>query len=103
MAKTNSKNNDKIIANNTDDGWDTDEIWNETDASSTPTVKPISFQLPQQLNVKSQKVIVHSRNDEDDLFIPIFTLVSISGFVGAYGYEMIRLYLRGELYLPFLH
>jgi hypothetical protein len=38
---------------------------------------------------------------ERDLFIPIFTLVSIAGFTGAYGYEMLRLYSRGELYLPF--
>ena len=38
---------------------------------------------------------------ERDLFIPIFTLVAIAGFTGAYGYEMLRLYSRGELYLPF--
>ncbi|KAL7561045.1 hypothetical protein ACA910_011882 [Epithemia clementina (nom. ined.)] len=38
--------------------------------------------------------------EERDLFIPIFTLVSLTGLFGAYGYEMIRLYLRGELYLP---
>ena len=37
-----------------------------------------------------------------DLFIPIVTLVSIIGFTGLYGYEMIRLYSRGELYLPWL-
>ncbi|KAL7545465.1 hypothetical protein ACHAWF_008815 [Thalassiosira exigua] len=37
---------------------------------------------------------------ERDLFIPIFTLVSVIGFVGLYGYEMLRLYSRGELYLP---
>mmetsp|Transcript_15683 Transcript_15683/g.33224 ORF Transcript_15683/g.33224 Transcript_15683/m.33224 type:complete len:178 (-) Transcript_15683:166-699(-) len=38
--------------------------------------------------------------EEIDLFIPIFTLVSVIGFTGLYGYEMLRLYLRGELYLP---
>jgi len=38
---------------------------------------------------------------ERDLFIPIFTLVAITGFAGAYGYEMLRLYQNGELYLPF--
>lgn len=39
-------------------------------------------------------------NGERDLFIPIFTLVSVIGFGGLYGYEMLRLYSRGELYLP---
>ena len=37
---------------------------------------------------------------ERDLFIPIVTLVSVIGFTGLYGYEMLRLYSRGELYLP---
>ncbi len=35
-----------------------------------------------------------------DLFIPIFAVVSLLGLFGAYGYEMLRLYSRGELYLP---
>lgn len=38
---------------------------------------------------------------ERDMFIPIVTLVSIAGFTGAYCYEMLKLYSRGELYLPF--
>merc|ERR1711862_322847 len=37
---------------------------------------------------------------ERDLFIPIFTLVSLTGFFGAYAYETFRLYANGELYLP---
>jgi len=41
--------------------------------------------------------------EERDLFIPIFAVVSLAGLLGAYGYEMVRLYLRGELYLPFLN
>jgi hypothetical protein len=44
-----------------------------------------------------------SRDDNKDLFIPIVTLVSIIGFTGLYGYEMARLYSRGELYLPWLN
>lgn len=40
---------------------------------------------------------------ERDLFIPIFALISLGGLVGAYGYEMLRLFLRGELYLPYIH
>jgi hypothetical protein len=38
---------------------------------------------------------------ERDLFIPIFSLVAIAGLVGSYAWEMLRLYQRGELYLPF--
>mmetsp|Transcript_29669 Transcript_29669/g.50588 ORF Transcript_29669/g.50588 Transcript_29669/m.50588 type:complete len:157 (-) Transcript_29669:49-519(-) len=41
-----------------------------------------------------------SESKERDLFIPIFTLVSVIGFSGLYGYEMLRLYSKGELYLP---
>lgn len=37
---------------------------------------------------------------ERDLFIPIFSTVSLVGLFAAYGYEMLRLYSRGELYLP---
>eukprot|EP00584_Thalassiosira_punctigera_P023851 CAMPEP_0172553448 /NCGR_PEP_ID=MMETSP1067-20121228/50980_1 /TAXON_ID=265564 ORGANISM="Thalassiosira punctigera, Strain Tpunct2005C2" /NCGR_SAMPLE_ID=MMETSP1067 /ASSEMBLY_ACC=CAM_ASM_000444 /LENGTH=174 /DNA_ID=CAMNT_0013341639 /DNA_START=64 /DNA_END=588 /DNA_ORIENTATION=+ len=40
---------------------------------------------------------------ERDLFIPIVTLVAVVGFTGLYGYEMLRLYVRGELYLPWEH
>jgi hypothetical protein len=40
---------------------------------------------------------------ERDLFNPIFSIIAIGGFVGLYGYETMRLYMRGELYLPFLH
>jgi hypothetical protein len=39
-------------------------------------------------------------NGKSDPFIPIFTAISLAGLFGAYGYEMIRLYIRGELYLP---
>lgn len=42
-----------------------------------------------------------SKPEERDLFIPLFTLASIAGFTGIYAYEMLRLYSRGELYLPF--
>lgn len=40
---------------------------------------------------------------ERDLFIPIFAVVSLLGLFGAYGYEMLRLYSRGELYIPGMH
>jgi hypothetical protein len=48
----------------------------------------------------SQPSIQRGRSSERDYFIPIFTLVAIVGFVGAYAYEFARLYSRGELYLP---
>jgi hypothetical protein len=51
----------------------------------------------------SQSRSVRQANDEPperDLFIPIFALVSLAGLFGSYGYEMLRLYSRGELYLP---
>jgi len=53
----------------------------------------------------SQRVQEETEREEGDrdLFIPIFSLVSIAGLLGVYAYEMIRLALRGELYLPFLH
>jgi hypothetical protein len=42
-----------------------------------------------------------SEEPERDLFVPIFALVSLLALFGSYGYEMMRLYSRGELYLPF--
>lgn len=46
---------------------------------------------------------VHDEETDRDQFIPIFALISLAGLVGTYAYEMVRLYLAGELYLPFLH
>ena len=40
------------------------------------------------------------KEPDRDMFIPIFAVVSILGLFGSYGYEMIRLNSRGELYLP---
>ena len=42
------------------------------------------------------------RNGSTDPFIPVFAVLSLVGLFGAYGYEIIRLYSRGELYLPWL-
>ncbi|MBE0451864.1 MAG: hypothetical protein IBX70_13640 [Clostridia bacterium] len=41
-----------------------------------------------------------TQEPDRDLFIPIFALISMAGLFGSYGYEMLRLYSRGELYLP---
>jgi hypothetical protein len=40
------------------------------------------------------------REEERDVFIPIFALISLAGLLGTYAYEMLRLASRGELYLP---
>lgn len=50
----------------------------------------------------SQQTFLAPSTDErqDDMFIPIFALVSLAGLFGTYAYEMIRLWSRGELYLP---
>ena len=89
MGNSNSNNNDSD-----DDGWETDP----STVSTTDMQRQPSPTVPSMHPVPAT-----DRDDDGDLFIPIFTLVSISGLLGAYGYEMIRLYLRGELYLPFLH
>ncbi|KAL3781265.1 hypothetical protein HJC23_012815 [Cyclotella cryptica] len=47
-----------------------------------------------------EKSLAAGGGENRDLFIPIFTLVAVVGFAGLYGYEMLRLYSRGELYLP---
>ena len=39
-------------------------------------------------------------SNERYLFIPEVTLVSIVGFTDLYGYKILRLHSRGELYLP---
>jgi hypothetical protein len=55
-------------------------------------------QQQQKLDLSSSNK--NNQEPERDLFIPIFALVSILGFAGLYGYEMLRLASRGELYLP---
>jgi hypothetical protein len=78
--------------NNNDDGWDET---NDSGIKTADRTTIASLQKQQQDGLKRK-----NPEPEPDLFIPIFTLVSIVGFVGAYGYETLRLALRGELYLP---
>lgn len=74
------------------DGWD--------DQNPAPTNHDAeNMDLLKSLQEKS--VATSPPAKERDMFIPIFTLVAIAGFTGAYGYEMLRLYSRGELYFPF--
>eukprot|EP00978_Attheya_sp_CCMP212_P003349 scaffold6907_cov51-Attheya_sp.AAC.4 len=65
------------ISDEDKDGWDDEESSSSMEPLPPPVTEP-----------------------DRDLFIPIFTLVSLTGLVGAYGYEMARLYSQGQLYLP---
>lgn len=87
---------------NDDDGWGT---------SADSDIISKSKELERLKNDIAMKQKHHSRDTmnalstgsdggERDLFIPIVTFVSVIGFTGLYGYEMLRLYSRGELYLP---
>lgn len=78
LLSNNSENSDS------DDGWD-DTFKDDIRDEKTPEIRVDDSSTKQQ---------------ERDLFIPIFAIVSLAGLFGAYAYEMIRLYLNGELYLP---
>jgi len=75
-----------VVAYITQDDEDTeDDGWGDVQPS-----------LKQEMSPSSSPVDPPER----DLFIPIFSIVSLLGLFGAYGYEMFRLASRGELYLP---
>jgi hypothetical protein len=76
------------VDENTDDGWG-------TSIDSKPGEARQNFEKDIEET--------DSPKEDRDLFIPIFSLVALTGLIGAYGYEMLRLFLRGELYLPFIH
>jgi hypothetical protein len=76
---------------NTDDD---DDGWGETQVDQQQVLQELR-ESPKAVTTPSS-----STTPERDLFIPIFALVSLAGLFGAYGYEMLRLASRGELYLP---
>lgn len=94
-----------LSSENEDDGWG--------DASG-PSLDDKAVELRQLQNQRDQSLSSSSSSrrqftptasnnnnePERDLFIPIFAVVSLVGLFGSYGYEMLRLYSRGELYLP---
>mmetsp|Transcript_5901 Transcript_5901/g.8378 ORF Transcript_5901/g.8378 Transcript_5901/m.8378 type:complete len:163 (+) Transcript_5901:92-580(+) len=90
-----------------DDGWG-DSVSTTTASSSDRISKSQELaSLQNDMAMKQQNKSTQSspsadmsESKERDLFIPIFTLVSVIGFSGLYGYEMLRLYSKGELYLP---
>jgi hypothetical protein len=94
-----------------DDGWgnDDDNGSSSSSSSSSPAATAQKGKLPNTSNseersrVESMEKRSAPKEQERDLFIPIFSLVSLAGLFGSYGYEMLRLYSRGELYLPWDH
>ena len=87
-----------------DDGWG-DSVSTTTEISSDKISKSQELaNLQKDMAMKQQnnnmQVTDMNESKERDLFIPIFALVSIIGFGSLYGYETLRLYSRGELYLP---
>ena len=88
-----------------DDGWgDAVSITKESSSSDRISKSQELANLQKDMAMKQQnnnmQVTDMNENKDRDLFIPIFALVSIIGFGSLYGYETLRLYSRGELYLP---
>jgi hypothetical protein len=84
-----------------DDGWDNDD---DNDSISSPVTAQKGNQPTANSGERSRASTTKpSAPEERDLFIPIFSLISLAGLFGSYGYEMLRLYFRGELYLPWDH
>lgn len=81
-----------------DDGWGDDAKL--PTSSQEDELESLRAQVSSKTKNNKQIPIQGGENTERDLFIPIFAIVSLVGLFGAYGYEMLRLYSRGELYLP---
>ena len=109
---------------NDDDDDDDDDGWGLEEQSDTPSLSASfsssssssssSFEVKNKLNElralqnappsngrgRSSSIRDSNEPPERDLFIPIFSIVALIGLFGSYGYEMVRLASRGELYLP---
>eukprot|EP00591_Stephanopyxis_turris_P002469 CAMPEP_0195515536 /NCGR_PEP_ID=MMETSP0794_2-20130614/6568_1 /TAXON_ID=515487 /ORGANISM="Stephanopyxis turris, Strain CCMP 815" /LENGTH=120 /DNA_ID=CAMNT_0040643969 /DNA_START=36 /DNA_END=398 /DNA_ORIENTATION=- len=95
-----------------DDGWGntSSDISTTTDDSSSGSSSGSSSDRDLSFLKKSESVGGRNKQRTDltgknepperDLFVPIFAILSLSGLVGAYAFESARLYLRGEIYLP---
>lgn len=102
-----SNGEDNTDGEDEDDGWGTTTTF--TTSRTTDTNKAILESLKSERAQKSSSSSSSSMKQsssssidkpERDLFIPIVTMISVIGFSGLYGYETLRLYLNGELYLP---
>ena len=85
---------ERFAVEDDDDGWGT----SATDDFEEKTKELRALQNSRQAVTQSSTQAVPG--GERDLFIPIFAVVSLLGLFGSYGYEMMRLASRGELYLP---
>mmetsp|Transcript_3415 Transcript_3415/g.6601 ORF Transcript_3415/g.6601 Transcript_3415/m.6601 type:complete len:156 (+) Transcript_3415:263-730(+) len=87
-----------------DDGWGTSSASDKERELAALQLERQQRQEGSNRAASSSKASSSSDSKDDeqerDLFIPIFALVSLAGLFGSYGYEMARLYSRGELYLP---
>jgi hypothetical protein len=89
-----------------DEGWDGDKSLVSSGSSSTvesDTNHNKTLSSAGDDNTETiDKIIIKKEKGatETDLFIPIFAIISIIGFAGLYLYETLRLYSKGELYLP---
>mmetsp|Transcript_41526 Transcript_41526/g.99507 ORF Transcript_41526/g.99507 Transcript_41526/m.99507 type:complete len:316 (+) Transcript_41526:18-965(+) len=94
-----------------DDGWGSnassapsksmDEMTQELRSLQTSSQSMTSTNTVRNQNLDQNKG-QDGQEQERDLFIPVFAVVSLMGLFGSYGYEMLRLYSRGELYLPWM-
>ena len=86
---------DNDIRKTYDDGWKDDKAEYLAQLEQLKSSK--------NKNIQTQKRSFSEQEPKRDLFIPIFTLLAIAGFTGAYAYETFKLYSNGELYLPGMH
>eukprot|EP00555_Chaetoceros_dichaeta_P007973 CAMPEP_0198266480 /NCGR_PEP_ID=MMETSP1447-20131203/28573_1 /TAXON_ID=420782 /ORGANISM="Chaetoceros dichaeta, Strain CCMP1751" /LENGTH=250 /DNA_ID=CAMNT_0043956575 /DNA_START=21 /DNA_END=773 /DNA_ORIENTATION=- len=74
----------------------------ELEALRTQVANKRNYQSNQSASYSTSNSNTNNSGGEKkrDFFIPIVALVSLAGLFGAYGYEMFKLNLNGELYLP---
>ena len=86
--------------NEDDDGWGVPSSKSDQERELAALQAERAGRSAPGSSASSNKVQQNNEPPERDLFIPIFALVSLAGLFGSYGYELLRLYSRGELYLP---
>ena len=91
----------RLLASTSDEDGD-DDGWGVPSSKSDQERELAALQAERaESSASSNRVRQGSEQPEErDLFIPIFAVVSLAGLFGSYGYEMLRLHSRGELYLP---
>lgn len=84
--------------NDDDDGWGTEAM--KAESSTTSQERELATLRSEMASKREGTNVPDTSETTRDLFIPIFAVVSLAGLFGAYGYEILRLQSRGELYLP---